>query len=387
MTKKLQPKLRFRGFTDAWEQRKLGTLFVQANERNTDMKLSFKKTISVASMRFNPRGNGAAHSSLSAYKILRKGDIAFEGNRHHAHPFGQLVINDIGDGLMSARFQSVRPINPCIVSFWKYLLQNEKEMRRLLIRSTKAGTLMNEFVFGDFSRQSIPLPSEDEQKRIGMLFEHLDMLIAAEKRKLNLLRGKKSALLSQIFDQKMRFKGYTDPWEQRKLGEVCSITMGQSPNGKAYTTDSNYHILVQGNADIVDGWVRPRVWTKEVTKKAEAGDLILSVRAPVGAVAKTAFPVVLGRGVAGIDGGEYVYQFLRMLEERKYWRTIASGSTFDSVTKEQVAELPIEKPESRQEEHQIGVLLHTFDDLIAAESRKIDLLELKKKSLLQRMFV
>ena len=75
------------------------------------------------------------------------------------------------------------------------------------------------------------------------------------------------------------------------------MTMGQSPNGACYTDNPNDAVLVQGNADLKDGWVSPRAWTTEVTKTAKAGDLIMSVRAPVGAMGKTAYDVVLGRGV------------------------------------------------------------------------------------------
>ena len=174
-------------------------------------------------------------------------------------------------------------------------------------------------------------------------------------------------------------------WEQRKLGRICRITMGQSPKGQNYTNDFNQYILVQGNADIVDRWVQPRVWTKEVTKTAEAGDLILSVRAPVGVVAKTAFPIVLGRGVAGIKGGEYIYQFLFMLEANNYWKSLSSGSTFDSITKEQLIDLPVRQPASEQERNRIGKLLHILDSILAAEKRKLQLIEMKKRLLLQRI--
>ncbi|WP_277984966.1 restriction endonuclease subunit S [Bifidobacterium pseudolongum] len=175
-------------------------------------------------------------------------------------------------------------------------------------------------------------------------------------------------------------------WEQRKLGRICRITMGQSPKGQNYTNDFNQYILVQGNADIVDRWVQPRVWTKEVTKTAEAGDLILSVRAPVGVVAKTAFPIVLGRGVAGIKGGEYIYQFLFMLEANNYWKSLSSGSTFDSITKEQLIDLPVRQPASEQERNRIGKLLHILDSILAAEKRKLDLLQKKKRALLRQIF-
>ena len=100
----------------------------------------------------------------------------------------------------------------------------------------------------------------------------------------------------------IRFKGFTDDWEQRKFGEMCQITMGQSPDGSTYSEEPSDYILVQGNADLKGGWVYPRIWTTQKTKTAQAGDLIMSVRAPAGAMGKTAYDVVLGRGVAGIKG-------------------------------------------------------------------------------------
>ena len=69
-------------------------------------------------------------------------------------------------------------------------------------------------------------------------------------------------------------------WEQRKLGEICQVTMGQSPDGATYSDVPSDYILVQGNADLKNGWVFPRVWTTQKTKTAEVGDLIISVRAP-----------------------------------------------------------------------------------------------------------
>lgn len=88
---------------------------------------------------------------------------------------------------------------------------------------------------------------------------------------------------------------------------MCKITMGQSPDGSTYSDTPSDYILVQGNADLKDGWVCPRIWTTQKTKTADAGDLIMSVRAPAGAMGKTAYDVVLGRGVAGIKGSEGRY--------------------------------------------------------------------------------
>ena len=121
---------------------------------------------------------------------------------------------------------------------------------------------------------------------------------------------------------KLRFPGFTDPWEQRKLGEVATVTMGQSPNGTFYTDNPNDIILVQGNADLKDGWVCPKVWTTQITKTANAGDLIISVRAPVGAVGKTAFDVVLGGELPELKATSF---FTRPCKRR---RKMATGRLF-----------------------------------------------------------
>ena len=103
----------------------------------------------------------------------------------------------------------------------------------------------------------------------------------------------------------IRFEGFTDDWKQHKLGKVVQITMGQSPDGDTYSEIPSDYVLVQGNADLEDGWVKPRVWTTQITKQADIGDLIMSVRAPAGAMGKTAYSTVIGRGVAAIKGNEF----------------------------------------------------------------------------------
>ena len=168
----------------------------------------------------------------------------------------------------------------------------------------------------------------------------------------------------------IRFKGFTDPWEQRKLGEYACVVMGQSPNGSSYTSNPSDHILVQGNADLQDGWVFPRVWTTEVTKTASAGDLIISVRAPVGAMGKTTFDVVLGRGVAGIKGDEFLYQSLCRMDLNGYWSTVSSGSTFDSINGDELRDTLLMAPSSLAERAKIGKLLSHFDNLITLHQRK-----------------
>ena len=183
----------------------------------------------------------------------------------------------------------------------------------------------------------------------------------------------------------LRFKGFTDDWEQRKLGDEVRIVMGQSPNSENYTYDPNDYILVQGNADMKNGRVLPRVWTTQVTKQAEKDDLILSVRAPVGDIGKTAYDVVIGRGVAAIKGNEFIFQNLGKMKSDGYWTRYSTGSTFESINSTDIKEAIISVP-AIEEQDKIGSFFQQLDETIALHQRKLDLLKEQKKGYLQKMF-
>ena len=192
------PEIRFKGFTDPWEQRKLGELYRKNEERNDD-GLGPESTLSVATMTYSTEGNGAAESSLPNYKRVRPGDIAFEGHTNKEFAFGRFVLNDAGQGIMSPRFSCLRPIVAQDFQFWKRHIHRESSMRRVLINSTKSGTMMNELVVEEFFDQSLPVPSLSEQRAIGALFSRLDSLITLHQRELETLKNVKKALLEKMF--------------------------------------------------------------------------------------------------------------------------------------------------------------------------------------------
>lgn len=192
------PQIRFEGFTEDWEQRKLGKLYQRNTERNENL-IGYDKTISVATMSYKDDGNGASESSLSTYKVLRVGDIAFEGHTNKQFRFGRFVVNDIGTGIMSPRFSTLRPLNEMPVNFWKQYIHSESVMRRILVNSTKAGTMMNELVIPEFLNQTIMVPSENEQAVIGQYFTNLDHLITLHQRKCDELKEVKKFMLQNIF--------------------------------------------------------------------------------------------------------------------------------------------------------------------------------------------
>uniref|UniRef100_UPI0035CEB1EE restriction endonuclease subunit S n=4 Tax=Lactobacillus delbrueckii TaxID=1584 RepID=UPI0035CEB1EE len=182
-----------------------------------------------------------------------------------------------------------------------------------------------------------------------------------------------------------RRKGCNFAWEQCKLGDVAKITMGQSPNSKNYTDNPKDHILVQGNADMKDGQVHPRIWTTEITKIADKGDLILSVRAPVGDIGKTSYDVVIGRGVAAIKGNEFIFQLLKRMKTVGYWTKYSTGSTFESINSLEINNAVINLPKEH-EQNKVGKILSYMDHAITLHEEKKRQLERLKSALLKKMF-
>ena len=169
------------------------------------------------------------------------------------------------------------------------------------------------------------------------------------------------------------------------MGDVVQITMGQSPDGSTYSDEPSDYILVQGNADLQNGWVCPRIWTTQITKKADAGDLIMSVRAPAGAMGKTAYNAVIGRGVAAIKGNEFIYQLLVKMNADGFWKTLSCGSTFESLNSDNIKNAEVKIP-TTAEQIKIGDYFQQFDNLITLHQRKYNKLLNVKKSMLEKMF-
>ena len=234
--------------------------------------------------------------------------------------------------------------------------------------------------------------SFNEQRLIGKFFKDIDSLLTLHQRKYEKLLNIKKSMLEKMFPKEgevvpeIRFKGFTGAWEQRKLGAIVQITMGQSPDGSTYSDTPADYILVQGNADLKNGWVCPRVWTTQKTKFATAGDLIMSVRAPAGSVGKTAYDVVLGRGVASLKGNEFIYQSLVKMDFDGYWKAESTGSTFESLSSDSISTAELYCP-SEDEQHKIGIFLSRLDSLLTLHQRKLEMLKNVKQAFLEKMFV
>ena len=369
-----KPRLRFKGFTEAWEQRKLGDIFEFERPDKYMIKDDHYEETGIPVLTANKAFILGYKNETGAYS---KGDcIIFDDftldSKYVDFPY---KINSSVIKILTLKDNSN-------LKFDYYLLNQAKILQQGHARhyiSVVQPTIVN-------------VPKKCESNKIEKLFTNLDSLITLHQRKYEKLKSMKTALLEKMFpagndtSPKIRFKGFTEAWEQRKLGDTVAITMGQSPDGSTYSDSPSDYILVQGNADLKDGWVFPRIWTTQKTKTAEAGDLIMSVRAPAGAMGKTAYNAVIGRGVASIKGNEFVYQQLLKMDAEGFWKKDSSGSTFESLNSESIKNALVVVPSSN-EQRSIGNLFLKLDAIITLHQRKCEKLKNLKKSLLERMFI
>ena len=157
---------------------------------------------------------------------MREGDIAFEGHPNADFQFGRFVANDIGDGVVSELFPVYRHKVNYDNSYWKYAIQLERIMAPIFAKAiTSSGNSSNKLDSTHFLKQQILVPGVVEQQAIGALFQKLDSLIALHQRELDHVKELKKGLLQKMFPKEgtnvpeLRFPGFTDPWEQRRLGD------------------------------------------------------------------------------------------------------------------------------------------------------------------------
>lgn len=192
------PEIRFNGFTHDWEQRKFSELYARSSEKN-DGSIGMDKNITVATMQFKNDVKVSTTEYLKTYYTFKLGDIAFEGHQSKEFRYGRFVENDIGNGIVSHIFAVFRPIQEYDLYFWKYAINNETLMQRILARSTKASTMMHDLVTNDFLNETFLVPSVKEQKQIGAFLNKLDNIITLHQRQCDELKKMKKYMLQNMF--------------------------------------------------------------------------------------------------------------------------------------------------------------------------------------------
>lgn len=399
------PHIRFVGFTDAWEQRKLEEEFYKVNERN-DGSFGKGHWISVAKMYFQDPEKVTSNNIDTRTYIMRFGDIAFEGNKSKEFKYGRFVVNDIGDGIVSELFPIYRHKQEYDNDFWKRAIQLERMMAPIFAKSiTSSGTSSNKLDEKHFLRQFVSVPELSEQKQIGSFFKKLDNLITLHQRKLELLKMTKKSMLQKMFPKdgenvpEIRFAGFNDAWEQRKLGDLAVFFKGNGYTkndlrdtgtpiilyGRLYTKYETIINEVDTFAEIQDKSVISEGNEVVVPASGESAEDIS--RASV--IGKAGF--ILGGDLNIIKPKQEINSAFLALTisngtQQKEMSKRAQGKSVVHLRNSDLKEINLLYPKLK-EQKQIGTFFNNLENIITLHQRELDLLKDLKKSMLQQMFI
>ncbi len=386
------PKIRFKGFADAWEQRKLGKVFKEYSEKN-HAELSPLTVIqgggTILREEFD-RSLQYDKSSLSGYKMVRKNDIivhlrSFEGGLERAN----------SDGIISPAYHTFHGADTD--SRFYYPFFRSKYFINVLLKAHVYGIRDGKSIDIDGMKTiMIPVPSYREQKKIGNYFDTLDHFITLHQYKCDEIKELKKYMLQKMFPQngkkipEIRFAGFTDAWEQRKLEKVAKYR-----NGKAHENDIDErgkYVVVNSKFVSTDGKVRKysNIQSEPLYKDEIA--FVLSDVPNGRAIARTFLveetgKYTLNQRIAGITplDDTYPYFLYILMNRHPYFLAFNDGVKQINLLVGDVMEFEAYYPEG-SEQRLIGEYFRNLDHLITLNQHKCDTLKEVKKFMLQNMF-
>ncbi|RZT07922.1 type I restriction enzyme S subunit [Kribbella sp. VKM Ac-2569] len=239
----------------------------------------------------------------------------------------------------------------------------------------------------DLHTEVVSLPmSTAEQREIADALADCDALIVTLERSIAKKHAMKQGMMQELLTGRTRLPGFTGGWAKSALGAVATVKMGQSPAGSSYNTAGQGTPLVQGNADIRHRRTIDRIWTTQPTKHCRAGDVVLTVRAPVGFTAVASKDSCLGRGVCSIstkDDNRFLYHALVYAEPS--WSVYEQGSTFTAVNSNEVRSFILPWPTDQTERRAIAAALDAADNETALLSQRIAKAKAMKQGMMQEL--
>ena len=244
----------------------------------------------------------------------------------------------------------------------------------------------------DIDNQFVLTPPVAEQKKISQILSTWNKAISVTEKLLANSQQQKKALIQQLLTGKKRLLDengvrFSGEWCTCTLSEVAHIIMGSSPKSEAYNDNGLGLPLIQGNADIKCRVSCPRVYTSDITKECTPGDILLSVRAPVGTVALSQHKACIGRGISAIKSKRkmsqsFLYQWFLWFEPK--WCYLSQGSTFESINSDDIKTLKLSVP-NFEEQQKIAAVLSAADTEISTLEKKLACLKNEKKALMQQL--
>ena len=410
--KKQLPQIRFKGYVDVWEQRKLSEIADKVTEKNTGLQyvetLTNSAEFGIISQRDFFDHDIAKLSSLDGYYIVKNEDFVYNPRISTSAPVGPINRNKLGrTGVMSPLYTVFRPHDvdtTYLEHFFKCVYWHS-----FMNFNGDSGARSDRFSIKDnvFFQMPIPLPHIDEQRKIGELLTCLDNLITLHQRKYDKLVNIKKSMLEKMFPKngrdvpEIRFRGFTEAWEQRKLGEVGKARSGigfpDSEQGGAFgipffkvsdmNSDGNENEMTVANNYVTPTQITTHRWSpiEELPAIffAKVGAAVMLNRKRL-----CRFPFLLDNNTMAysLDCTKWNADFAKAIFETVDLTSLVQVGALPSYNAGDVEAMEIFLP-SLPEQAYIGAYFKSLDNLITLHQRKLEKLKNIKKSMLDKMFV
>ena len=289
-----KPALRFKGFTDPWEQRKLGEIAkeVVRNDPASDAPIMMITAGNGFIEQSDRYAFNNAGESLKKYILLERGELAYNHGASKLRPYGScFALTTVEKARIPFVYHcfSVEKSNPEFLSIELNGANVENQLRKIVSSGARMDGLLN-IAYSEYTEVTVQLPKKEEQDWIAKFFKHLDTLITLHQRKYEKLVNIKKSMLDKMFPKngasvpEIRFKGFTDPWEQRKLTNLCEkFTDGDWIEAKDQS-DSGVRLVQTGNVGVTEyldkpnnkKWISFETFEQLHCEEVYPGDILIS---------------------------------------------------------------------------------------------------------------
>ena len=406
-----KPNIRFKGFTDDWEQRKLGEITNKGTKKNTELQYNETFTNS-AEFGIISQSDFFDHSvsnpeNICGYYIVENNSFVYNPRISNLAPVGPINRNKLGRiGIMSPLYTvfEVKNIN---VEYLEWFFKSS-HWHSFMYFNGDTGARADRFSIKDtlFFEMPIPIPDIDEQAKIGEYFSTLDHLITLHQRKCDETKKLKKFMLQKMFPKngeknpEIRFAGFTDDWEQRKVTEIGEIYIGLVTTMTSHYT--NQGALLIRNSDIKDSrfefgdnpiYLDDEFAKQNASRKHRVGDVITVHTGDIGTsavitdkeVGSIGFATIVTRPDMKKIISEYLCAYLNTDTHKNFALNISTGDGRNNYNLKDYYECVVPVP-NIAEQRKISRFIDEMNHLITLHQRKCDKLKLIKKFMLQNMF-
>ena len=417
------PNIRFKGFTDYWEQRKLIDYLEVSSEKNRDNRFTKDDVLSVSGEygivnQIEFQGRSFAGASVSNYGVVENGDVVYTKSPLKSNPDGIIKTNKGIPGIVSTLYAVYKPKEITDSKFVQIYFELDSRMNSYMHPLVNKGAKNDMKVSAENALKGmVSFPKKDEQEMISLYFSSLDNLIALHQRKCDETKKLKKFMLQKMFPKKdakkpeIRFAGFTDDWEQRKLGEILiglqNNTLSRADLSNETGVAKNVHygdVLIKfGEVLDVSKEKLPMISDESILSKYKSsflqnGDVIVADTAEDSTVGKCSEiaglndEIVLSglhtipyRPIEKFASG-YLGYYLNSSAYHNQLIPLMQGIKVTSISKSAMQDTDIVYPKSMEEQGKIGDYFQSLDNLITLHQRKCDELKKFKKYMLQNMF-